>query len=247
MKKLTSLTEQKTGKELKEYVSQNYEPIKSMAVGKGSGDAMVELDRAYVAASPFLQVRGDVITGTKEVGVEIEGGEVHVGGDMIGGDKIIKKGPSKKEIQEAVTEGRLLQQKLELEKIENVRKIMEKNIGPLYKQNADILNKLFETPPAVTERPSKPYGMSLENLTPQLAIRFGYEEEKSGVVVSDVEADLLAEMSGIQPGDLIKEVNGEKISNLQDFHQLIEQSPKGKGLSLLVKRGSNSYNITLTH
>ncbi len=90
MKRLVSLTEQKTGKELKEYVSQNYEPIKSMAVGKGSGDAMVELDRAYVAASPSLVVHGDVVAGTQEVGIEIKGGEIHAGRDVIGIQKVDK-------------------------------------------------------------------------------------------------------------------------------------------------------------
>ncbi|HHT9117546.1 MAG TPA: DegQ family serine endoprotease [Candidatus Hypogeohydataceae bacterium YC38] len=89
---------------------------------------------------------------------------------------------------------------------------------------------------AGAEQPTKDLGMSLEDLTPELARRFGYEKEM-GVVVTDVEPGSKAELSGIQPGDLIKEVNRERIHNLQEFREMTAKTPKEQGLLLLIKRG----------
>lgn len=105
--------------------------------------------------------------------------------------------------------------------------------------------ELFARGPAGAVQPSRDYGMSLENLTPELARRFGYEDEVGGVLVADVEPGGQAEMAGIRSGDLIKEVNKERIHNLQEFWQTVERSPKEKGLLLLVKRGMTTRYILL--
>ena len=156
IKKLTSLTEQKTGKELKEYVSQNYEPIKSMAVGKGSGDAMVELDKAYIAASPYLQVHGDVVTGTQEVGIKVKGGgEIHAGRDVIGIQKVdnsVTIGTAKVELSDEQFERWLeLQKNLQTVNTEELTakiKPLEEEIGTKDAEKAEALvvagNKALE-------------------------------------------------------------------------------------------------------
>ncbi len=93
--------------------------------------------------------------------------------------------------------------------------------------------------------PSADYGMALENLTPEVARRFGYQDETGGVIVMDVIPGGLAETSGLQPGDLIKEVNRGRIANTQEFWQAAEASPKDKGLLLLVKRGKTTRYVLL--
>ncbi|HHT9152515.1 MAG TPA: DegQ family serine endoprotease [Candidatus Hypogeohydataceae bacterium YC40] len=84
---------------------------------------------------------------------------------------------------------------------------------------------------------TKNFGMTLDTLTPEMARRFGYEGEM-GVVVMDVEPGSVAERAGIQAGDLIKEVNKERIHNLQDYSSIVSKAPADKGLLLLVKRGN---------
>ena len=49
-------------------------------------------------------------------------------------------------------------------------------------------------------------GITVQNLTPDLAERFGYKDE-TGVIVTDVEQGSLADFGGITPGTLIVEVN----------------------------------------
>ena len=95
------------------------------------------------------------------------------------------------------------------------------------------------------QQPSTNYGMMLENLSPELARRYGYESEPGGVLVVDVEPGGLAETSGVQPGDLIKEANRERINNTQEFWRVADAAPKDKGLLLLVKRGKTTRYVLL--
>ncbi|MEE9515427.1 MAG: DegQ family serine endoprotease, partial [Candidatus Brocadiales bacterium] len=93
--------------------------------------------------------------------------------------------------------------------------------------------------------PPRDYGMSLEDLDPNLAQRFGYEDETEGVLVTDVMPGGLASTAGLRPGDLVKEVNRQRITNLADFWRIAEESPKEKGLLLLVKRGKTTRYVLL--
>ncbi|MFN3466133.1 MAG: DegQ family serine endoprotease [Candidatus Brocadiales bacterium] len=87
------------------------------------------------------------------------------------------------------------------------------------------------------QEPTKNFGMTLDTLNPELAKRFGYEGDM-GVVVVDVEPGSPAEQVGVQPGDLIKEVNRERVHNLQEYQAIVSKGPAEKGLLLLVKRGN---------
>lgn len=86
---------------------------------------------------------------------------------------------------------------------------------------------------------TKNFGMTLDTLTPELAKRFGHEGDM-GVLVVDVEPGSLAERAGVRPGNLIKEVNRERVHNLQEYQAVVSKGPADKGLLLLVK----SDNVT---
>ncbi len=77
-------------------------------------------------------------------------------------------------------------------------------------------------------------GFTVEDLTDELAGRYGYEGQ-SGVVVSDVESGSQAEQKGIAPGALIKEVNQQKVRNTKEFNEAIKKARKEGGALLLVK------------
>lgn len=59
-------------------------------------------------------------------------------------------------------------------------------------------------------------GLTVQNLTPDLATQFGIDDEK-GVVVTDVEPGSLAAQAGIQSGDLILAIGRQSIETLKDF------------------------------
>ena len=97
---------------------------------------------------------------------------------------------------------------------------------------------------AQSSAPIQSYGMKVDNLTPQLQQQFGINE-KSGVVVVSVEQGSLASDSGIQPGDVIKEVNRKRVGNLADFNAAIGGINKGGPVLMLLKRGKQTFFVSM--
>lgn len=100
-----------------------------------------------------------------------------------------------------------------------------------------------EESPAATQESA--WGLTVQNLTPELAQRFGWDSSEKGVVISEVQPGSVASEARLRPGDLIKEVNRQKIQNLRDYNQAIEKVKKGESLLLLVKRGKNTFYVAL--
>jgi serine protease Do len=83
---------------------------------------------------------------------------------------------------------------------------------------------------------SEKLGLSLQELTPDIASHLGYEKEK-GTLVADVAPGSPAEDAGLQHGDLIKEVNRAPVQSVKDFEQTIKSYKGGDVVALLVRRG----------
>jgi serine protease Do len=77
-------------------------------------------------------------------------------------------------------------------------------------------------------------GLTMQNLTDDLAERLGYEG-LSGVVVTQVEAGSLAELSGISQGTLIMEVDRKPVKNTKEFSEAIEEAAKNGTILLLIR------------
>jgi serine protease Do len=86
-------------------------------------------------------------------------------------------------------------------------------------------------------------GLRVQTLTKELAQRLDYEG-LSGVVVSEVEAGSPADEKGIQPGDLITEVNRETVRNVRQWNDAVEKAAE-KGKVLLRVRGENGTRLVL--
>jgi serine protease Do len=107
-----------------------------------------------------------------------------------------------------------------------------------------------EMPPDVSgevtteETASDEIGISVSDITNELAQRYDIRE-KEGVVVTDVTAGSMADMAGIQPGDLIVEVNKKQVRNTKDFNKEIIKVGKGKSVLFLIKRGNSTIYVAL--
>ncbi|HDP24095.1 MAG TPA: DegQ family serine endoprotease [Deltaproteobacteria bacterium] len=86
-------------------------------------------------------------------------------------------------------------------------------------------------------------GLTVTNLTNELAERFGYQDE-SGVLVTEVQQGSAAAAAGIRPGVLIQEVNRKQIKDVKEFEQAIEKGGD-KPILLLVKDERGSRYIAL--
>jgi uncharacterized protein len=58
-----------------------------------------------------------------------------------------------------------------------------------------------------------PYGLTLQELTPMLAESFGFKKGR-GVLIADVKGGSRAEKDGLQRGDIVVEISGEKIPDV---------------------------------
>ena len=73
----------------------------------------------------------------------------------------------------------------------------------------------------------------MRNLTDELASRLGYENE-TGVVIFRVDAGSPADLVGLVPQMLIKEVNRKKVRNTKEFNEIILEAKKERGVALLL-------------
>ncbi|NLI80680.1 MAG: DegQ family serine endoprotease [Deltaproteobacteria bacterium] len=89
------------------------------------------------------------------------------------------------------------------------------------------------------------WGLTVQNITPELAQRFGLTEGEHGVLVSAVQPGGPAAEAKVRPGDVIKEVNRQKIQNVRDYNQAVQKTKKGETLLLLIKRGQNTFYVAL--
>jgi len=81
-------------------------------------------------------------------------------------------------------------------------------------------------------------GLTLERLTPELRQQFELSEKTEGVVITDVKPDGSAAEKGLQPGDVIVEVDQEEVATPADVSARVAKA-KGEGyrvVTLLVYR-----------
>jgi len=87
------------------------------------------------------------------------------------------------------------------------------------------------------------FGLKVEELTPQLAQRWGITA-KRGVVIVEVEPGSTGHNAGVQPGDVILEVNRKKINSMKNYHLVMQASHPSEGVLFLINRkGSNIFVI----
>jgi len=88
-------------------------------------------------------------------------------------------------------------------------------------------------------------GMTLRDLSPQMAERLELPRGTRGVVVMDVEAGEAAEDAGLQRGDVIVSVNGQAVEGLQAFERAIDQSKAEGRARLRVRRQDQFFVVVL--
>jgi serine protease Do len=83
---------------------------------------------------------------------------------------------------------------------------------------------------------SNDIGMQLMDLTSDNAAQFGYEEGETGVLVVNIDSGSKAAEAGVKRGDLIKEINHEKIPSVKAYHKAIKKIDSGESINLLIRR-----------
>jgi len=92
---------------------------------------------------------------------------------------------------------------------------------------------------AGSESPGSPgdLGMTVRDLTPDLARRLGYDPDMRGVVITQIEPLSPAERAGLQAGDVIVSVQGERVSSVREFRRALRKYDPKEGVRLGVRSG----------
>ncbi|MBK5274910.1 MAG: DegQ family serine endoprotease [Desulfuromonadales bacterium] len=85
-------------------------------------------------------------------------------------------------------------------------------------------------------------GLTVRELTRELASRMNIKDSKSGLVITDVKPGSSAEEVGIATGSLIIEINGQRPENLEKFAEIVSKITKGTVVRLLLKRPDGSVH-----
>jgi serine protease Do len=88
--------------------------------------------------------------------------------------------------------------------------------------------------PAAAEPVRDKLGMSLTNITPELRRLYNLPDTLRGVVVTDVKNVSAAGEANISEGDVISEVQGQKIGSVDEFRAAVEKSRTGQRLRLYI-------------
>jgi serine protease Do len=90
------------------------------------------------------------------------------------------------------------------------------------------------------EKASKTLGLTVQNLTADIAKQLGYKNDK-GVVITSLAPGGPAEEAGLKTGDLIKEINKVSVQNMNDFNNAVKGLGSGDSIAMLIRRGDNTF------
>lgn len=119
----------------------------------------------------------------------------------------------------------------------------KKIVVTIGEQPADFGHKAMQRPMG-HDSSLKDMGLSLQNLSGELAERFGYKMGQ-GVLVVDVAPGSAAEKAGIKPGHLIEELNRHRVHSLDELQSVLEKSENKKQVLLRVRAGEYSRYVVL--
>jgi S1-C subfamily serine protease len=85
-------------------------------------------------------------------------------------------------------------------------------------------------------------GVKVENIDPNSARQMNLPYT-SGVVVTDVQSGSPADDGGVQPGDVIREVNHRPIKNVSDLQSTVDNLKKGSSVLLNVIRDGRTFYL----
>ena len=90
-------------------------------------------------------------------------------------------------------------------------------------------------------------GVSIQNLTPELAKSLGIKQQ-TGVLVADVVKDSPAEKAGLKRGDVITHIDGKPVADATNLRNTVAAAAPGKAVELKFIRDNkeNSARVTLT-
>jgi serine protease Do len=108
-----------------------------------------------------------------------------------------------------------------------------------------VVSERKDKPESVLAKGSKEYfGITAQDITPEISRQLGIGHE-SGVIVNDIESGSPADDVGLQPQDIIVQINKVRINSMKEYAKEMSKAAEKKSVTLLVKRGKSSFFVGL--
>lgn len=85
-------------------------------------------------------------------------------------------------------------------------------------------------------------GITVQELTKELAARLGVKDGKGGLVITEVKPGSSAEETGMSQGSIVIEINGQRPETVDAFTAVVAKLKKGDVVRLLLKRPDGSVH-----
>jgi len=137
-----------------------------------------------------------------------------------------------------------------------VREVLKKQIGQKIKIAIIRDGKRMELPVTTAEMPPEAagqkapsvtkewFGLRVTAVTPDIAKQLGLPKAE-GVVIDNVEDGSVGQDAGFRRGDVILEVNRQKVRDESDYRSLMEKTKTGQSVLFLVSRGGSTFFVSL--
>jgi serine protease Do len=116
-------------------------------------------------------------------------------------------------------------------------------------KEVQVTVRVAETPeeraPVAGRLTVKRFGMTVDDLTSRWVKKYNIKD-KTGVVVTSVEADGPASEAGLREGDVVKEVNRVGLRNLKDFETILQKLSKKQPVSIRLRRDGKLLQTLVT-
>jgi S1-C subfamily serine protease len=116
-------------------------------------------------------------------------------------------------------------------------------LGELPNEIARASNTLPSQPPQSSQENVGKFGLQVQELTEQVAKRLKLPVQQ-GVIVTNVDDNSLAAAQDIQREDVITEVDGKPVTNVQSFRDALNKADPQRGVLLyLDRKGSKTFAV----
>jgi serine protease Do len=113
-------------------------------------------------------------------------------------------------------------------------------VGEYHKPGTEVTDKESGASPQNTGK----LGLAVDDLNQDVRQQLQVPAEVKGAAIANVRPGSPADDAGLQPGDVVVEVNRKPVASAEQFASAMHSTPQGKDILLLVwSKGNNSYRV----
>ena len=215
--------------------------VKSGKVTRGSLGVMFQPDPSPVLLRTFGAESGVVVTGIQPGGpaeaAGLKQGDVIVSVD----GKPVEDGDGLIAVVAGASVGEPVAVRYLRNKEEHETSVV---IGDRTEVFAGRLNPEGSSDQPSAEDTEAKFGISIQNITPEVASRLGMDANE-GVLVTSVDNSSFAEEIGLQRGDVIQQLNHQPVNRVEDVLRIQRDLPAKSDVVFMILRTQGSQSMTL--